>query len=72
MAVFSHMQQAFHKYIVLPVYPEARLDDPAIVAQIHLPRQSQVFGSRSLLNRIRCRLWIKQRLELQMVPRREW
>ncbi|WP_224066177.1 phospholipase D-like domain-containing protein [Enterobacter bugandensis] len=71
-AVFSHMQQAFHVYIVLPVYPEGRLDDPAIVAQIHLTRQSLVFGSKSLLNRIRRSLWVKQQLELQTVPRREW
>lgn len=71
-AVFSHMQQAFHVYIVLPVYPEGRLDDPAIVAQIHLTRQSLVFGSQSLLNRIRRSLWVKQQLELQTVPRREW
>ncbi|GJL00334.1 hypothetical protein TUM17569_57940 [Klebsiella oxytoca] len=66
------MQQAFHVYIVLPVYPEGRLDDPAIVAQIHLTRQSLVFGSQSLLNRIRRSLWVKQQLELQTVPRREW
>jgi phospholipase D1/2 len=66
-AVFSHMQQAFHVYIVLPVYPEGRLDDPAIVAQIHLTRQSLVFGSQSLLNRIRRSLWVKQQLELQTV-----
>ena len=71
-AVFSHMQQAFHVYIVLPVYPEGRLDDPAIVAHIHLTRQSLVFGSKSLLNRIRRSLWVKQQLELQTVPRREW
>lgn len=71
-AVFSHMQQAFHVYIVLPVYPEGRLDDPANVAQIHLTRQSLVFGSKSLLNRIRRSLWVKQQLELQTVPRREW
>ncbi|MEX5385342.1 phospholipase D-like domain-containing protein [Cronobacter muytjensii] len=71
-AIFSHMQQAFHVYIVLPVYPEGRLDDPAIVAQIHLTRQSLVFGSHSLLNRIRRSLWVKQQLELQTVPRREW
>ncbi|TBN93428.1 hypothetical protein EYZ49_23300 [Salmonella enterica subsp. salamae serovar 13,22:z:-] len=57
---------------VLPVYPEGRLDDPTIVAQIHLTRQSLVFGSHSLLNRIRRSLWVKQQLELQTVPRREW
>lgn len=71
-AIFSHVAQPFHVYIVLPVYPEGRLDDPAIVAQIHLTRQSLVFGSHSLLNRIRRSLWVKQQLEVQAVPRKEW
>ncbi|EMG9277057.1 TPA: phospholipase D-like domain-containing protein [Enterobacter cloacae] len=71
-AIFSHMTQPFHVCIVLPVHPEGRLDDPAIVAQIHLTRQSLVFGSHSLLNRIRRSLWVKQQLETQEVPRREW
>lgn len=71
-AVFSHMKQPFHVYIVLPVYPEGRLDDPAIVAQIHLTRQSLVFGSHSLLNRIRRSLWVRQQLETQAIPRKEW
>lgn len=71
-AIFSQMPQPFHVYIVLPVHPEGRLDDPAIVAQIHLTRQSLVFGSHSLLNRIRRSLWVKQQLEAQAVPRREW
>lgn len=70
--VFSNMKQPFHVYIVLPVYPEGRLDDPAIVAQIHLTRQSLVFGSHSLLNRIRRSLWVRQQLEAQAIPRREW
>lgn len=71
-AIFSQMQQPFHVYIVLPVNPEGRLDDPTIVAQIHLTRQSLVFGSHSLLNRIRRSLWVKQQLEVQSVPRKEW
>ncbi|MCK7228010.1 phospholipase D-like domain-containing protein [Enterobacter asburiae] len=71
-AIFSQMQKPFHVYIVLPVNPEGRLDDPTIVAQIHLTRQSLVFGSHSLLNRIRRSLWVKQQLEAQLVPRREW
>src|SRR5476649_469228 len=45
-AIFSSMVQPFHVYIVLPVNPEGRLDDPTIVAQIHLTRQSLVFGSQ--------------------------
>lgn len=42
------------------------------MAQIHLTRQSLVFGSRSLLNRIRCCLWVEQQLEFLSVPRKEW
>lgn len=57
---------------MLPVYPEGRLDDPTIVSQIHLTRQSLVFGSHSLLNRIRRSLWVKQQLEEKQVPRKEW
>ncbi|WP_347114560.1 phospholipase D-like domain-containing protein [Leclercia sp. S52] len=71
-AIFSHMETPFHVYIVLPVYPEGRLDDPSIVAQIHLTRQSLVFGSHSLLNRIRRSLWVRQQLETQAIPRKEW
>lgn len=71
-AIFSQMPQPYHVYIVLPVNPEGRLDDPTIVAQIHLTRQSLVFGTDSLLNRIRRSLWVKQQLEAQSVPRREW
>lgn len=66
------MTQPFHVYIVLPVNPEGRLDDPTIVAQIHLTRQSLVFGSHSLLNRIRRSLWVKQQIEAQSVSRKEW
>lgn len=70
--IFSNTPQPFHIYIVLPVHPEGKLDDPAIVAQIHLTRQSLVFGSLSLLNRIRRSLWVKQQLEAQGVPRVAW
>ncbi|EOC3058774.1 phospholipase D-like domain-containing protein [Cronobacter dublinensis] len=71
-AILSHMKQAFHLYIMLPVHPEGRLDDPAVVAQIHLTRQSLIFGSHSLLNRIRRSLWVRQQLEAQGIPRKEW
>lgn len=70
--IFANCPEPFHIYIVLPVYPEGRLDDPAIVAQIHLTRQSLVFGSHSLINRIRRSLWVKQQLEEAQVPRKEW
>lgn len=71
-AFSSNINQPFHVYIILPVYPEGRLDDPTIVAQIHLTRQSLVFGTHSLLNRIRRSLWVKQQLEAQVIPRKEW
>lgn len=70
--IFSNMPQPFHIYIVLPVHPEGKLNDPTIVAQIHLTRQSLVSGSHSLLNRIRRNLWIKQQLEAQGIPRVAW
>ncbi|WP_271461325.1 phospholipase D-like domain-containing protein [Pantoea leporis] len=70
--IISFNPMPFHVYIMLPVYPEGRLDDPTIVAQIHLTRQSLVFGSHSLINRIRRTLWVKQQLEEMQVPRKEW
>ena len=39
--IISFNPMPFHVYIMLPVYPEGRLDDPSIVAQIHLTRQLQ-------------------------------
>ncbi|WP_280923201.1 phospholipase D-like domain-containing protein, partial [Pantoea endophytica] len=70
--IISFNPMPFHVYIMLPVYPEGLLDDPTIVAQIHLTRQSLVFGSHSLINRIRRTLWVKQQLEEMQVPRKEW
>jgi phospholipase D1/2 len=43
----------FHVYLVLPVHPEGRLDDIAILGQIHWTMQSLVFADRSLVNRVR-------------------
>lgn len=43
----------FHVYITLPVHPEGLLSDGAVMAQVHWTMQSLVFGSQSLLNRIR-------------------
>lgn len=70
--ILSRRPQPFHLYIVLPVHPEGGLDDPSVVTTIHLMRQSLVWGSHSLLNRIRRSLWVKQQLEAQGVPRPEW
>jgi phospholipase D1/2 len=53
-------EQPFHVYMVLPVHPEGRLDDLAIVGQIHWTMQSLVFGSESLVNRIRLAIRAKQ------------
>ena len=39
--IISFNPMPFHVYIMLPVYPEGRLNDPSIVAQIHLTRQLQ-------------------------------
>ncbi|UDM53381.1 phospholipase D-like domain-containing protein [Cupriavidus sp. MP-37] len=43
----------FHVYMVLPVHPEGTLDTVNIMTQQHLTMQSLVFGSQSLVNRIR-------------------
>lgn len=50
----------FHAYIVLPVHPEGQLNDIAIVGQIHWTMQSLVYGSHSLVNRVRCALAAKR------------
>lgn len=43
----------FHVYMVLPVHPEGTLNTLNIMSQLHLTMQSLVFGSESLINRIR-------------------
>jgi phospholipase D1/2 len=43
----------FHVYIVLPVHPEGTLNTLNIMTQLHLTMQSLVFGSESLVNRVR-------------------
>jgi phospholipase D1/2 len=43
----------FHVYITLPVHPEGLLNDPSTMTQVHFTMQSLVYGSQSLLNRIR-------------------
>lgn len=50
----------FHAYLVLPVHPEGSLADIAIVGQIHWTMQSLVFGSQSLVNRVRLALYAKK------------
>ena len=43
----------FHVYITLPVHPEGKLNDPSVMTQVHFTMQSLIYGSQSLLNRIR-------------------
>jgi phospholipase D1/2 len=43
----------FHVYITLPVHSEGRLDDASTMTQVHNTMQSLVYGSHSLVNRIR-------------------
>lgn len=43
----------FHVYLVLPVHPEGLLNTVNIMTQQHLTMQSLVFGSHSLVNRVR-------------------
>ena len=49
----------FHVYITLPVHPEGLLNEGAVITQVHWTMQSLVFGSHSLLNRIRRSLYAK-------------
>jgi phospholipase D1/2 len=51
MAIYDG--QPFHVYMVLPVHPEGTLNTLNIMTQIHLTMQSLVFGSESLVNRVR-------------------
>jgi phospholipase D1/2 len=43
----------FHVYLVVPVHPEGTLNTLNIMTQLHYTMQSLVFGSDSLINRIR-------------------
>ncbi|BBP02248.1 phospholipase D-like domain-containing protein [Sulfuriferula nivalis] len=51
--IMNHKGEPFHVYITLPVHPEGKLNDGSIMTQIHWTMQSLVFGTKSLLNRIR-------------------
>lgn len=43
----------FHVYLVIPVHPEGTLNTLNIMTQLHYTMQSLVFGTNSLINRIR-------------------
>lgn len=57
-AIFE--EEAFHVYMVLPVHPEGPLNVINIMTQVHLTMQSLVFGEKSLVNRIRRSIKVKE------------
>ena len=52
-AILDCEPRPFHVYITLPVSTELSLGDATCLAQIHWTMQTLVFGTHSLLNRIR-------------------
>ncbi|WP_373376694.1 phospholipase [Cupriavidus nantongensis] len=58
----------FHAYLVLPVHPEGTLDTINIMTQQYLTMQSLVFGSHSLINRIRRALLARIYLRNEKLP----
>ncbi|SAK82942.1 phospholipase D/transphosphatidylase [Caballeronia catudaia] len=51
--IMSGVKEHFHVIITLPVHPEGALNDGSVMTQVHWTMQSLVFGSFSLLNRVR-------------------
>ncbi|MCX8728680.1 hypothetical protein J3U66_12655 [Gilliamella sp. B2969] len=70
--IFAFKPEPFHVYITLPVHPEGLLNTGSIMATIHQTMQTIVFGSDSLLNRIRKHLWVYQQLVKDKAPRKNW
>lgn len=70
--IFAFKPEPFYVYITLPVHPEGLLNTGSIMATIHQTMQTIVFGSDSLLNRIRKHLWVYQQLVKDEVPRKNW
>lgn len=63
-AIFDNPDgEPFHVYITLPVHPEGKLNDGAVLCQVHWTMQTLVFGRFSLLNRIRRHLWAKREFD---------
>lgn len=60
IAIRSKNTPPFHAIITLPVYSEGALNSGAVMTQIHWTMQSLVYGSQSLLNRIRRSLKAQQ------------
>jgi phospholipase D1/2 len=61
--IISEPNRPFHVYITLPVHPEGPLDNGSIMTQVHWTMQSLVFGTYSLLNRIRRALKARELLD---------
>ena len=61
----------FHAYLLLPVHPEGTLDTLNIMTQLHLTMQSLVFGSDSLVNRVRRALLAKQYVKERKISWKE-
>ena len=70
--IFAFKPEPFHVYITLPVHPEGLLNVGSTMATIHQTMQTIVYGSDSLLNRIRKHLWVYQQLVKDEVPRKNW
>ena len=68
-AILGQKHLPFHVFITLPVHPEGRLNDPVVMTQVHQTMQSLVFGDRSLINRIR--RFLKMR-ELRDAGVKDW
>ncbi|CAE6777675.1 phospholipase D-like domain-containing protein [Paraburkholderia haematera] len=51
--IMSGVKEHFHVIITLPVHPEGMLNNASVMTQVHWTMQSLVFGSFSLLNRVR-------------------
>ncbi|SAK57938.1 phospholipase D/transphosphatidylase [Caballeronia catudaia] len=58
--IMAGVKEHFHVIITLPVHPEGMLNDGTIMTQVHWTMQSLVFGSFSLLNRVRRFIKAKQ------------
>nr|WP_314543283.1 phospholipase [uncultured Massilia sp.] len=64
-------EQPFHVYMVLPVHPEGTLNTLNIMTQLHLTMQSLVFGSESLVNRIRRAILVADIMEKEKLNLRQ-
>lgn len=63
--------EPFHVYLVLPVHPEGTLNTLNIMTQLHLTMQSLVFGSESLVNKIRRALLVATLRKIKKINKAE-